>query len=278
MTKGMKGAVGTSASYIKLFGEKKALMMEQEVLGEFDLQPFLVTNQTTPRKMEYWVAMLLASIAQSLSKFAFDVRIMQSAGVGEWQEPFGNKQVGSSAMPFKKNPIKSEQICSLARLIINFSRLSLENASLSLLERTLDDSANRRIYIPEMFVTLDEVMKSASKIIDGLIINEKVVNKNLTTYAVFSATEEIILVAVKKGANRQEIHEVLRRLSLEAWEKVQSGQMNPLVNLLQENKTIKKYISKVELSRILEVKNHLGNAPQRATLLAKKIRSTIHEK
>ncbi|MBI3619737.1 adenylosuccinate lyase [Candidatus Roizmanbacteria bacterium] len=274
-TKGMKGAVGTSASYIALFGKKNSAQMEQDIMNELGLTAFPVTHQTTPRKTEYWVSAALASTAQSLYKFAFDLRFMQSAGIGEWQEPFGQKQVGSSAMPFKKNPVKAERICSLARLVINFSRMSLDNASLSLLERTFDDSANRRVYIPEMFMALDEILRSAIKMVDGLLIYPAVIEKNLQAYSPFAATEAILIEAVKNGGDRQRLHEVLRKISLAAWQAVQSGKENPLKALLLENKILGRYIKKNGWTSLFDVSRQVGGAPQRSRLLVEKIKAAL---
>ncbi len=270
--KGLKGAVGTSASYVKLLDEEKAALMEQEVLaGLGGLESFDITNQTSPRKIEVWLGDLLASIAQTLNKFAFDLRIMQSPMFGEWQEPFGKSQVGSSAMPFKKNPIKAEQICSLARLVVSLSRISWDNASHMLLERTLDDSANRRVAIPEMFLALDEMLSSATNIVEGLIINERKINKNLETYWPFSASEGIIIEAVKKGADRQKMHEVLREISMKAWEEIQEGNANPMEDLLTSNPEIGKYLTSEEIDQLLDAKSHIGNAKQKALTIAKKL-------
>ena len=272
--KGIKGAVGTSASYVKLLDEKKAEEMEVEILRELGIEAFDITNQTAPRKIEFWVASLLSSIAQSLNKFAFDLRIMQSPGFGEWQEPFETLQVGSSAMPFKKNPIKAEQICSLARLVVGLSRTMWDNAAHMLLERTLDDSANRRIAIPEMFLAIDEMLNSATNIVEGLIINEKKLKKNLETYWSFSATEGIILEAVKKGADRQKMHVVLREISMKAWEEIQNGGENPMKNLLLQSKEVGKYLKPEDLRKLLDAKNHTGNACKKALELVKRIENT----
>ncbi len=269
--KGMKGAVGTSASYVKLLDEKKAEEMELGVLGSLGIESFEITNQTAPRKIEFWLGSLLSSIAQSLYKFAFDLRIMQSAGFGEWQEPFGKSQVGSSAMPFKKNPIKSEQICSLARLVVSLSRTSWDNAAHMLLERTLDDSANRRVAIPEMFLTIDEMLTSANNIVEGLTINDKRITNNLNTYWPFSASEAILIEAVKDGADRQKIHEVLREISMKAWEAIQNGEINPMEDLLTSNPEIGKYLNGAEVDALLDARNHTGNAKDKALTIAKVI-------
>ena len=273
--KGMKGAVGTSASYVKLLNEEKAKKMELEVLeGLGGLESYEITNQTSPRKIEVWVGNLLSSIAQSLYKFAFDLRIMQSAGFGEWQEPFGKLQVGSSAMPFKKNPIKSEQICSLARLVVNLSGTNWDNAAHMLLERTLDDSANRRVVIPEMFLAIDEILTSANNIVDGLSISEEVIRKNLEFHWIFSASELIIVEAVKKGADRQKLHEELREISMRAWKDMHQGKSNPMEDLLTSSPIIGKYLKPAEILQILDAKNHVGNAPQKALELANRIKKT----
>jgi adenylosuccinate lyase len=270
-TKGMKGAVGTAASFMKLMGLKNGQKIEDDVMNELDLEPFLITNQTTPRKVDFFISSALVAIAQSLYKFAFDVRLMQSPGFGEWQEPFGKNQVGSSAMPFKKNPMKSEQICSLARLVFGLSNVAAENSAHMLLERTLDDSANKRAYLPEMFLAVDEMLSTAQKIVDGLIVNEAKVRANLEAYAPFAASESILLEAVKKGADRQEMHEVLREAALEAWTQVQNGQPNPMKNLLLQSKDIKKFLSAGEIEKLLDVREHVGSAPARAKKLAKQI-------
>lgn len=264
--KGMKGAVGTSASYVSFL--KNAEQMENEVMKELGLESIEVANQTYPRKIDLFVANLLASIAQSLYKFAFDLRIMQSPGFGEWQEPFGKSQVGSSAMPFKKNPIKAEQICSLSRLVVNLSRVTWDNAAHMLLERTLDDSANRRIAIPEMFLAADEMLNSANNIVAGLNINEEVTRKNLEYFWLFSASELIIVEAVKKGADRQKMHEVLREISMKGWDKMEK--------LLLQNKEIGQYLNNQDLRKILSAKNHIGNASKKALTIVKRIDSLKH--
>ena len=269
--KGMKGAVGTSASFVALLDEKKAEEMEVAVLEKLGLEAFEVTNQTSPRKIEVWVGNLLSSIAQSLNKFAFDLRIMQSPMTGEWQEPFGSTQVGSSAMPFKRNPIKAEQICSLARLVVNLSRITWDNAAHMLLERTLDDSANRRVAIPEMFLAVDEMLTSAANIVEGLMINDQRITTNLYTYWPFSASELIIVEAVKKGADRQKIHEVLREISMRAWKEMHEGKPNPMEDLLTSNPEIGKYLNSAEVMKLMDAKNHVGNAKEKALTIAKKI-------
>ncbi|HZE87530.1 MAG TPA: adenylosuccinate lyase [Methylomirabilota bacterium] len=276
--KGLKGAVGTQASYTKLLDEKNVQAMEKRVMEKLGIDPVLIANQVGLRKADLFVAQLLTSIAQTLYKFAFDLRVMQSAGFGEWQEPFGKTQIGSSAMPFKKNPIKSEQICSLARLVESLAKNAWENASLSLLERTLDDSANRRVYIPELFLAIDEMLLSATKIVEGLIIHEQQVKNNLEKFGPFAATETILMEAVKQNANRQTMHETLRDIAMTAWQDVQNGKPNPMEKLLKENGEIKQYISEENVEKLLDVKEHIGTAPQRAKQLVAQIKNVINEK
>lgn len=262
--KGMKGAVGTSASYVSLLDLEKAQEMENQIMEKLQLEVVEVANQTCPRKIDLYVANLLASIAQSLYKFAFDVRIMQSPGFGEWQEPFSKSQVGSSAMPFKKNPVVAEKICSLGRLVANLSKITWDNASHMLLERTLDDSASRRIAIPEMFLAVDEILNSANNIVEGMNINEEVTRKNLEYFWQFCASELIIIEAVKKGADRQELHEVLRQISMK--------KDNSMENLISQNPKIRKYLTDKDLKKIMNVKNHIGNASKKALTLLERIK------
>ncbi len=263
--KGLKGAVGTSASYASLLTAQKVKAMEDAVMQELGIDKVDIASQTAPRKLEFFVASALSSISQSLYKFAFDLRLMQSPGIGEWQEPFGQKQVGSSAMPFKKNPIKAEQICSLARLVFHLAEVIRDNAAHTLLERTLDDSANRRIVLPEMFLAVDNILDSATKILEGLIINEKKIEKNLELYGPFAATERIMMEAVKKGANRQDMHEVIRELSMIAWEEIQQNGQNPLTKLLISDTRITAFIDANTLKTFLNPKTHIGLASQKCT-------------
>lgn len=270
-SKGFKGAVGTQASYKKLMGDKVE-DFEKQLMDKLGLQPVLIAGQTTPRKMDYYITFVLSGIAQSLYKFAFDLRVLQSPNFGELSEPFGKNQVGSSAMPFKRNPVKSENICSLAKLVLSLADNSAQNASLSLLERTIDDSGNRRVYMPEMFLGVDEMLKSANNIVLGLVINEAKIQENLERYAPFSATEEVILEAVKNGADRQEMHEVLREISMEAWSLVSVGEENPLLDLMLKREELLKFVGKEKLEKIIDPSNHLGTAPERARELWQKIK------
>lgn len=258
--KGLKGAVGTSASYVKLLDNEKAQKLEEKVMQQLGIDASLVASQTAPRKLEYFVASALSSIAQSLYKFAFDVRLMQSPGFAEWQEPFQSKQVGSSAMPFKRNPIKSEQICSLARFIMSLAPITGENAAHMGLERTLDDSANRRVSMPEMFLATDEILQSSIGIVENLVINKKNIEKNLSLHGPFAATESLMMEAVKQGANRQEMHEVIRENALKAYDAMQQNGENTLAELLTNDERITKFIDKNGIPQLLDQKSHIGLA------------------
>ncbi len=272
--KGMKGAVGTAASYNALLKNQSMTVseLEREVMKSLGIEATLITGQVYPRLYDYLVLNSLAMVASSLAKFAGDLRILQSPLYGEWSEPFGKKQVGSSAMPFKKNPISSENICSLSRFVTQLPNIAIENASLSYLERTLDDSANKRIIIAEAFLATDQILETAEKIINGLVINQERISYNLDQYAPFVASELIMMEAVKNGANRQEIHEVLRNISMTAWAEIQKGKQNLMVKLLTNNKLINHYLNKNQLEKLMSVKSHVGDAPERAKQLIKIIR------
>ncbi len=276
--KGIKGAVGTSASYAELLAGTglSAAKLEGRVMELLDLASFPVATQTYPRKQDWLVLNALVGLAGSLHKFAFDLRIMQSPPFGEWSEPFSAKQVGSSAMPFKRNPITAEKIDSLARYVATLPRVMWDNAAHSLLERTLDDSANRREVLPAAFLAVDELLKSAGRILRDLRINDSVIARNLTVYGVFAATERVLMAAVRAGANRQEMHEVIREHSLAAWAAVQSGGgENPLPQNLSANERITRYLSPERVLQLMDATAYVGDAPQRASALAAELRAVI---
>src|SRR3989344_2923500 len=263
--KGMKGAVGTAASYTALIKSPQgASEMEQEVMKSLGLHSATISTQVYPRKIDYHILTLLSSISSTLAKFASDLRILQSPSIGEWSEPFGKTQVGSSAMPFKKNPIASEKICSLARYIGTLPAVALENASHSYLERTLDDSANRRIILPEGFLAVDEVLITGEKILTNIVINKERIACNLNQYAPFAASESILLKAVSHGANRQDMHETLREIAMQAWAQVQEGKENPMADLLKKSTAITNHVTVDAISELLDVSTHIGDASKRA--------------
>ena len=277
--KGMRGAVGTSASYQKLLKNKKidVFEFEKKVMNLLGLESVLIANQVYPRQFDFITMNALVSTSSSLAKFAGDLRLLQSPSIGEWSEPFSKNQVGSSAMPFKKNPINSENICSLARYIASLPTVAIENNTHSYLERTLDDSANKRIIIAEVFLATDQILMTAEKILSGLIINKKRIAYNLNLYGSFAATEAILMAAVKKGVDRQKMHEILRGISMYAWKKVQEGKLNPMEQLLLHDKRVRSLLSKDEIEEALEVENYIGDAPKRAILLVQRLRKLFYE-
>ncbi|MGD2177012.1 MAG: lyase family protein, partial [Anaerolineae bacterium] len=275
--KGMKGAVGTAASYAQLLentdmtpGRMEALVMEQ--LG---LQPFHIATQVYPRKQDYRVLTTLADLAASLYRFAFDLRLLQSPPIGEWSEPFGARQVGSTAMPFKRNPVNAENMDSLARYVAALIGVAWDNAAHCLLERTLDDSANRRLILPGAFLACDELLHRAQRILRGLCIYDGTVERNLSAYGVFAATERLLMALVQAGGDRQAMHEVIRQHAMEAWQAVQQGQANPLADRLAAEPEVLRHIPADRVRALLDASGHIGSAPERARRMALKIRDDL---
>ena len=273
--KGFKGAVGTSAAYAELLGKDKLGEFEQKLSEKLELPFYPVAAQVYPRKQDYAVVSALAGLGASLHKFAFDLRILQSPAWGELSEPFGEKQVGSSAMPFKRNPIRAEKIDSLARYLASLPRLAWDNAANSLLERTLDDSANRRILLPESFLACDELLHTASSILSKLRVDEPAIARNMAIYGPFAATERVLMALVKAGADRQAMHECIRRNAMQAWEAVRRGEENPLVGLMCQDGELTEYLSEQEIRLLMYANSHLGNAVERANQMARKIREEL---
>ena len=275
--KGLKGAVGTSASYTQLLAGSAwtARRLEDVVMEKLGIRPFLAATQTYPRKQDWLVLNALAGLCASLHKFAFDLRILQSPPFGEWSEPFEAKQVGSSAMPFKRNPIAAENINSLTRLVAAMPRTAWDNAALSLLERTLDDSANRRLLLAEAFLLTDEVLSRAEKLVAGLSIWPGPTARNLREYGVFAATERLLMEAVKAGGDRQELHEVIREHSLVAWQALQAGEPNPLAESLLADPRVSSLVDAESGLRLLDASDYVGDAPERAREMAGVIRAYL---
>ena len=262
--KGMKGAVGTRASYKCLLAGTglSSEEMDKEVMDELGLTAYEGATQVYPRMQDLRVMHVLDSLSCALAKFALDFRMLQSTAIGEWSEPFGKSQVGSSAMPFKRNPINCEKIDSLCRYVHSLVPGSWDNASLSILERTLDDSANRRLFLPQAFLALDEVLATAQKVVSGMNVHEAAIRRNLESYGVFAATERLLMELGRRGADRQAMHEVIREQSLKAWAEVQEGKSNPLKNLLSEDSEILRYMSADEILRCLDASDYYGDAPE----------------
>lgn len=251
---GVKGATGTQASYMALFEGDSAKVEELDrrvakKMGFFNL--YTVTGQTYPRKQDMQVLTALAGIGVSASKFATDLRLLSH--LKELSEPFQDKQVGSSAMPYKRNPVLSERICSLSRFLINLSANGAQTAAAQWLERSLDDSANRRLTMPEAFLTCDAILDLLLKVIQGLKVNIPVIEQHVQEELPFMATENILMAAVKKGGDRQKLHEELRQLSL-------SGKGDTLLSRIAQNPSFG--LSENDLKQIVSVEAFIGRAPE----------------
>lgn len=274
--KGFKGAVGTSASYALLLGERATpAEFEAAVMAELGLPAWAVANQTYPRRQDWAVLTALAGLGSTLYRFALDLRVLQSPPIGEWSEPFGARQVGSSAMPFKRNPIRAENVDSLARYLARLPDVAWDNAAHSLLERTLDDSANRRVILPEAFLVADEIVRAVERLVSGLQVNEVAVARTLATYGPFAGIEPLLLRLVQAGADRQAMHEVLRELALRAWAEVEAGRPNPLVALLVADERLRAYLPPEAIGAALSADGYVGDAPERARALAAQIREAV---
>lgn len=251
--RGLKGATGTQNSFLNLLGdEKKVEILEKRfvhLLGFYNVFP--ITGQTYPRKMDCIIGDTLKGIGISAGKFSRDMRIMQS--FGEIQEPFGSKQVGSSAMPFKQNPMKMERVTSLSRYLIKIINSLDDMASEQFLERTLDDSAQRRFVIPQSFFVCDGILSLCIEVSKNLIVNEKVIKKRLKEYLPFLSIETILMEWVKKGSDRQAAHNILKEEAMKARNK-----KNVLYkNLLKRDDFP---LSEKELKNLLKMKNFTGMA------------------
>ncbi len=273
--KGLRGAVGTSASYGELLygtGMTPAAMSEA-VMRAIGLESWTIVTQTAPRKQEIDALNVLAGVAATVYKLAFDLRLLQSPVFGEWAEPFGRSQVGSSAMPFKRNPINAENIDSLARFVAALPRIAWDNAAHNLLERTLDDSANRRALLPEACLAVDELLARAGRVLRGLRIDSAAIARNLATYGVFAATERVLMAAARAGGDRQVLHEIIREHSLSAWEAIREGRPNPLIESLCAETRLR--LQPEAVRALLDASAYVGDAPQRARQLADSIHHTL---
>ncbi|MGD1994039.1 MAG: adenylosuccinate lyase [Anaerolineae bacterium] len=272
--KGIKGAVGTAASFAQLLEGTgmRPVELEARVMAELGLEAFPVATQVYPRKQDYRVLAALAGLAASLYRFGFDLRLLQSPPVDEWSEPFGARQVGSSAMPFKRNPVNAETMDSLARYVAALPRVAWDNAAHSLLERTLDDSANRRLILPGAFLASDELLRRGHRILRGLHIHDEATARNLAAYGTFAATERLLMELVRAGADRQAMHEVIRGHAMAAWPRVWAGEPNPLADRLAADPQVLRYLPADRVREYLDAAGYVGDAPGRARQMAAAIR------
>lgn len=260
--RGVKGATGTQASFLELFGgdHGKVRALDAAVTARMGFERrFGVTGQTYPRQMDFRVAQVLSSIAQSAHKFAVDLRL--SANRRELEEPFESKQIGSSAMPWKRNPMRAERICALARFVIEMLGNSAHTAANQWFERTLDDSANRRLANSEMFLATDAILNLYLNVAAGLVVYPKVIERNLRTELPFLASEHLMMAAVQAGGDRQEVHEALRVHAVEAARVVKmEGGDNPLREALRGDPAFAA-VAPV-LDSLLDPARYVGRAPQ----------------
>ena len=271
---GCRGTTGTQASFLELFDgdEEKIEEMNRRIAGEFGFDTcFDVCGQTYPRKVDSRILNCLSSVAQSCYRMANDIRLLQHDR--QVEEPFEKEQIGSSAMAYKRNPMRSERICSLARYLMVDAMNAPMTASTQWLERTLDDSANRRISMPEGFLCADAIVRLAQNVTDGLHVNEKIVEKAVKEYLPFIATENLMMEAVKQGGNRQEIHEIIRRCSMEATAKMKQGHRCDLLQRLSEEPAFGLTLSQMEA--LLEPNLYIGRCPQQVEVFLQKVRPLL---
>ena len=259
---GSKGTTGTQASFLELFGgdQDKVLELDKKIAAEMGfeaVQP--VSGQTYTRKVDAAILATLSGIAQSAHKFATDLRLL--CHMKEVEEPFEKNQVGSSAMPYKRNPMRSERICALARYVISDAMNPAMTSSLQWFERTLDDSANKRLAIPEAFLAMDAMLIIAENVTNGLVVYPKVIEKRIMAELPFMATENIMMDAVKAGGDRQELHEKIRVLSMEAGKTVKvDGKENDLLERIAADPSFN--LSLEELKACMDPARYVGRAPR----------------
>ncbi len=267
---GCRGTTGTEASFMELFGGDgtKIDRMNEMICGEFGFDGcFDVCGQTYPRKTDSSILNTLSGIAQSAYKFANDIRLLQHDR--QIEEPFEDSQIGSSAMAYKRNPMRCERICSLARYIISDAMNAPATASAQWLERTLDDSANRRISMPEAFLCADAVLRLVMNVAEGLKVNEKIVAKAVRDYLPFIATENLLMEAVKRGGDRQKVHEMIRRASMEATAQMKEGREPDLIHALAAN--LEFGMTEEEMKALLEPERFTGRCAEQVENYVKKL-------
>ena len=271
---GCRGTTGTEASFLELFAgdQGKIDEMNRRIAADFGFDRcFDVCGQTYPRKMDSRILNVLSSIAQSCYRMANDIRLLQHDR--QVEEPFEKNQIGSSAMAYKRNPMRSERICSLARYLMCDAANAPMTAATQWLERTLDDSANRRISLPEGFLCADAVLRLAQNVTDGLHVNEKIVEKTVWEYLPFIATENLMMEAVKRGGDRQQLHEIIRVCSMEATAKMKNGEECDLLARLANHREFG--LTQAEMQQLLDPTLYTGRCSQQVDALLEKVRPLI---
>lgn len=258
--RGVKGTVGTQDSFMKLFdnNEEKVKLLDKNLskkMGFLDSVP--VSGQTYTRKIDYLILTALSNLAQSAHKIATDIRLLQ--GMQELEEPFESSQIGSSAMPYKRNPMRSERVCSLSRMVMQWVALAGENHGVQWLERSLDDSANRRMLIPEVFLATDAFLSILTNVFSGLQVYPKVIEKRIQENLPFLSAEYVMMESVKKGADRQDVHEAFRELAMQAVKEIKEEGKNP--DLIQKIAQSTHFpLDKEEVLKVLDSSKMVGRA------------------
>ena len=271
---GCRGTTGTEASFMDLFDGDGGKIddMNRALAASFGFDEcFDVSGQTYPRKTDSRILNALSSIAQSACRMANDIRLLQHDR--QVEEPFEKNQIGSSAMAYKRNPMRCERICSLSRYLMADALNAPLTASVQWLERTLDDSANRRISIPEGFLCADAILRLTQNVTDGLHVNEKIVDKTIREYLPFLATENLLMEAVKRGGNRQELHEIIRRCSMEATVEMKEGRECDLLARLAAEKQFG--LSREEMEAVLDPQLYTGRCAEQVTRFVAKVRPLL---
>ena len=267
--RGIKGTTGTQASFLALFdgNQNKVDRLDKTIAAAFGFKNICaVTGQTYQRKIDTLVVNALASIAQSAQKLCTDLRLL--ANLKEIEEPFEKSQVGSSTMAYKRNPMRCERVTALSRFVLSLATSPAMTASQQWFERTLDDSANRRLVIPETFLAVDGILEILTNVLDGLVVYPRVIASHVAAELPFMATENILMAAVKAGGHRQEIHEKIRRHSHEAAAQVKElGESNDLINRLKADAAF----AKVDFAKVLNSKDYVGLAPHQVDNFIKQV-------
>jgi adenylosuccinate lyase len=275
--RGVRGATGSQASFMALFDHDADTVesLDRLVTERMGWDPddrFPVTGQTYPRLVDAQVLAALASVAAAAHKCATDIRLL--AGVKELEEPFESTQIGSSAMAYKRNPMRCERACGMARFVMTLAASPLQTASVQWLERTLDDSSNRRLVLPEAFLALDGVLDVMRNVADGLIVRPAIVEARLRAELPFMATEDIMMAAVKQGVDRQEAHEAVRQHAIAAADRVKSGGENDLLARLGSDPLF----AGVDLSDVLDPARSTGTCPEQVTRFIKAVAHPVRER
>jgi adenylosuccinate lyase len=274
--RGIRGATGTQASFMALFdndeGKVDALdCFVTEAMGWSVDKRYPVTGQTYPRVVDAAILNALAALAATVHKWATDIRLLSN--LREVEEPFESTQIGSSAMAYKRNPMRCERACGMSRFVMNLATNALQTAAVQWMERTLDDSANRRLVLPEAFLAMDGVLDIMRNVAEGLVVNEPVIAARVRGELPFMATEDILMEAVRNGADRQSAHEVIRAASMEAVARVKQGEPNDLLERLRGVATF----AGIDLDGLLDASRYIGRAPEQVDAFVKTVVEPLRE-